>query len=128
MPQALYVPSGETRAIFSFLHRHVAPLLFHPSPPVRLEAALLMTRLLPRHQATHDEPMPSHADLSLLVAHLLASLLSVVVADPDEAIRCMRRTTSTSTTRCTTSTARHTTSTARHTTSTARHKIGRAHV
>ena len=81
---AIYVPRAQRAAVFSFLHKYVSPLLFHPSPPVRLEAALLTARLLaPQGKSA----MPTHGQLGVHASNLLANLVSVVVGDPDEAIR-----------------------------------------
>ena len=80
---ALYVPQTDSHAVFTFLQQHISPLLFHPSPPVRLEAALLTTRLL----TPGGSPMPTSGVLGSLASRLLSHLLSVCVGDADEAIR-----------------------------------------
>ena len=78
-----YVQREEPSHVLHFLDRRISPLLFHASPAVRLESALLATLLL----APNGSAMRTEGSLGALASQVLSQVVSLCVGDPDEAIR-----------------------------------------
>ena len=79
-----YVPREEQGRVLVFLDHVISPLLFHAASAVRLEAALVTTKLL---APTMRLPMATDGRQGLLASHVLSQMVSLCIGDPDEAIR-----------------------------------------